>query len=423
MNIIGKIWTYYKNKYDKLSYNIDLNSITIHYLSVIRNIRKRYAQQQKIRVCFLVLYSSTWGARNIARYFYEDLRFETSIVIIPDILRGEESKIINLNKTYDDLIKNYSNVYFYHEINDLASIRDNYDIVFFSNPYDCITSPEFTIANFSQGNCLTIYIDYGYTISNITKEFFTTSNEILKIWRYFIAEKYYYEYFKKNSKLLIPNGVLSGYCKMDALSRVPKKKLDRPCIIITAHHTISPNDALSLSKFLDYYLFYFRLTTLYPNIDFIFRPHPLLFSQLISKNIWTSQDVAAFLHKIDETPNMRYSDEDDYYDIFVNSDAIINDCGSFIAEYLFTNKPSLFLSKGQEKDSQNLNKFALTCLEHCYKAENETDIINFIDEVIIKKCDWMKESRKSFLENELYVNYPHSSEFIFNYIKKILKIK
>ncbi|MEQ2654761.1 hypothetical protein AAAU16_09760 [Desulfovibrio piger] len=131
MNIVGKIWTYYKNKYDKLSYNIDLNSITIHYLSVIRNIRKRYAQQQEIRVCFLVLYSSTWGARNIARYFYEDLRFETSIVIIPDILRGEESKIINLNKTYDDLIKNYSNVYFYHEINDLASIRDNYDIVFF----------------------------------------------------------------------------------------------------------------------------------------------------------------------------------------------------------------------------------------------------------------------------------------------------
>ena len=44
-----------------------------------------------------------------------------------------------------------------------------------------------------------------------------------------------------------------------------------------------------------------------------------------------------------ECSNSEYYKDINYFKIFLSSDCMITDCGSFLFEYLFTEKPVLFL--------------------------------------------------------------------------------
>ena len=52
-----------------------------------------------------------------------------------------------------------------------------------------------------------------------------------------------------------------------------------------------------------------------------------------------------YFFKWESLPNARVHEDIDYYDLFATADAMITDCVSFRAEYLFANKPGLILKK------------------------------------------------------------------------------
>lgn len=63
------------------------------------------------------------------------------------------------------------------------------------------------------------------------------------------------------------------------------------------------------------------------------------------------------------------------------------------------------------------------CLDNYYKAFNKDDILNFIDNVVIKGIDPMKNQRDKFLK-ELRLNYPNAGKRIVEYIKQeIVSVK
>ena len=100
---------------------------------------------------------------------------------------------------------------------------------------------------------------------------------------------------------------------------------------------------------------------------------------------------------------------------------MIHDCGSFSAEYLFTNHPCCFLLKDDATTLKNSNEFHRACIDNHYKAYDKDDIIKFIEDVIIKKQDLMKKKRKVFFNKFIKNNYPNTSRKIIKYIKKELK--
>ena len=65
---------------------------------------------------------------------------------------------------------------------------------------------------------------------------------------------------------------------MDNLAKQPIRKRERKTIIIAPHHTIEAKfrNSIGLSNFLEYAELFQELPKKYPQIDFIFRPHPLL---------------------------------------------------------------------------------------------------------------------------------------------------
>lgn len=67
--------------------------------------------------------------------------------------------------------------------------------------------------------------------------------------------------------------------------------------------------------------------------------------------------------------------------------------------------------------TKNQDIVGLECLEYHYKSYDEKDIINFIENVILKDQDPMASKRKEFNKNVLRVNYPHVAQNIIRYIK------
>ena len=127
------------------------------------------------------------------------------------------------------------------------------------------------------------------------------------------------------------------------------------------------------SYFKDYIL---ELPKKFPNIDFVFRPHPLLFVNMINEGIWTKNDRDLYIEQL-KNVGIEYSLGGDYFVEFVNSDALIHDCSSFMVEYLFLDKPCCFIVKDNTKDI--LSKLGLICLKCHDQVSQEYEIEEFIE--------------------------------------------
>jgi CDP-glycerol glycerophosphotransferase (TagB/SpsB family) len=72
------------------------------------------------------------------------------------------------------------------------------------------------------------------------------------------------------------------------------------------------------------------------SVQFVFKPHPVLRSKLVV--LWGEEKTNAYYNTWDSLPNSTIH-EDEYIDLFLTSDAMIHDSGSFTVEYLYVNKP------------------------------------------------------------------------------------
>lgn len=392
------------------------------YEQSISALKEKVNGGHKIRVAFFVIYDATFPARYVFERMLNDSFFEPFIVVIPDTLRGDENMFFNLKKTYQYLSSCYDNVYWSYDFekNKFIDFSDKIDLFCTANPYDDMTYDYYRVQYLATQGILSFYMNYGFITSNWTFSLYKNA-EYNQFWRFFIENDYVLQKFKKYSLLGGRNAKCVGYAKMDALALVEAKLRVRKRIIIAPHHTVENwGGELSMSNFLIYANFFLTLPKRYPDIDFVFRPHPLLFVILRRPEFWGNDKVEDYLGKMKEYKNVEYQNGGEYFDTFVNSDALIHDCCSFIAEYLYTGHPCCFLCKDQITTNKNCNEFALSCLSHHYSAFCEADIISFIDKVVLQGKDTMKKERENFVDSCVKLNYPHVSDIIVEDIKSAL---
>lgn len=419
-NTIGKLQKTWALNLRKKNYILAQN----HYENALKEIRYKAQKGEKIRVAFLVLYKYSFSSLPIYQLMAKDNRYETSIIAIPDVQRGikhlrEEyiNTIHELKEIDDNVLEGYD-----VKLDEYLDISNKYDLIFFNNPYKGMVAPVHSIEHFLNENVLTFYVNYG---------FFTLKygHEILKtdfynyVWKVFIDSKENMQDLKKFEPIKGKNGVVSGYIKMDSLAKAKARKKEKKQILICPHHTVSGwtgTRLLALSNFQKYAEFILELPEKYPEIDFVFRPHPLLFYNLVSTNIWSKEKKEHYIERINKIPNIIYDTASNYFDTFANSDAIIHDCGSFIAEYLFTEKPCCYMLKDKTQIHNDFLPMGQECLKHYYKAYEKEDIYQFIDEVIIQEQDPLKKEREYFSRHHLKFNYPNGANFAYQYISNLL---
>lgn len=251
---------------------------------------------------------------------------------------------------------------------------------------------------------MTVYVSYNFP--NAKSQVFNYGQLLHNlVWRRYVETSGELEIANSYPNNTNHNARYTGYSGADVFLKekntvnqdwkIKDKKLKR--LIWSPHHTISDYTVVSYSTFLDYYDFMFKMAHKYQEqIQIAFKPHPLLKNRL--EILWGEETTMQYYKKWNNLPNGILNDGA-YEDLFMTSDAIIHDCGSFIGEYLYTRKPAMFLSNGRPFDHQ-YNELAQKCLENYYIGKNKKDVEKFIINLINGE-DPLKEKREKFFKEEL----------------------
>jgi CDP-glycerol glycerophosphotransferase (TagB/SpsB family) len=295
------------------------------------------------------------------------------------------------------------------------------DIVFFTNPY-IITRPEYLITNYL--DTLTCYVPYGFKNTYLHQFHFNQLTQNF-VWKFFLETNIHQKLATKYSGNKGRNTVVTGYPGMDSLllkDSIPKdvwkiKNRNIKRIIWAPHHTIPGNGVtLDFSTFLKYYEFMPKIAEKYKNqIQIAFKPHPMLRENLNNLEGWGKQRTDSYYKKWEELPNGQLN-EFEYINLFITSDAMIHDCGSFSVEYLYTSKPVMFLVN-DETITDRYNEVGKMAFSKLYHGRNTLEIETFIVDTILNANDYMREERMNFFNEVIKPpNEITASENIFNCI-------
>ena len=375
--------------------------------------REKLARGERLRVAFLVCDASMFSAEPVFAKMKDAPRFDCFIAVAPRVTRGEAFLRDTLAKTVDTFDKRYpQSVRSLYDLDSGRAESLDADLVFSSVLYEDQTLPDYTVERLSR-RALVAILYYGYGglfISNEKKTPYLPN--VVFAWRYFVSNEATRRMNIAKNPLLEANAVTVGYAKMDRLASIPRREGGGKTILLCPHHTLEkiPGE-LSLSTFLKNADLYQRLPELFPEIAFVFRPHPLLFPRLATDKWWGPEKTAAYEKAMEAHPNVTFQRGGDYFESFRNSDALIHDCGSFLAEYFYTGKPQCYLLEDESTLQEQFLPFARTLAEHVRKAYVDEDVIGFIRDVASGR-DPDRESRAAFAAKEVCVNHPDATSAV-----------
>lgn len=369
-------------------------------------VKKVRAKKDPINVVFFAIFDSVWKYDELYRLMEGDERFNPTILVCPVVDYSRENMLMNMKRCYDLFKKRgYNVIRAYDEDTDqYVDVRKEFspDIIFYTNPYGGLIDSRYYISAFK--DILTVYVsynfpnakdvdfNYGQLLHNLVwRRYVETSGEL-------VVANSYFKNINHNARFTGYPGI-DRFIMSDSIFKDDWKIKDRNVkrIIWSPHHTITPYVAVFYSTFLEYCDFMFEMAQKYKDsIQIAFKPHPILKNRL--ELMWGEKKTKEYYDKWASLPNGMLNDGA-YEDLFMTSDAIMHDCGSFIGEYLYTKNPALFLSNGIPFNEQ-YNDLAQSCLENYYVGKNKEDIENFIVNVIDGK-DPLKQKREEFYRTVL----------------------
>lgn len=376
--------------------------------------RAKLARGEKLSVAFLVCDASMFSGESVFLQMKNDPRFTCSICVAPRVTRGEDFLRETLAKTVRGLAAKYGDaVRSLYDPETRTAEKLDADLVFSTILYEDQTLPDYTTEHLSMRSLVSIlYYGYGGLFRSNEKKTPFLPNIVFS-WRYFVSNESTRQMSLARNPLLADCIQTVGYTKMDRLAGLSRRTSSRKKIILSPHHTIDKvADGLALSTFLIHADLYLKLPEMFPEIDFVFRPHPLLFVRLATSKWWGEEKTAAYRAKLTSFPNVEFQQGGDYFATFADSDALIHDCGSFLAEYFYTGKPQCYLLESPKTIDEQFLPFSRKLLDYAHKAFSGEEIVSFIRTVVLEGKDDEEAARDEFAAREVCVNHPHATDAV-----------
>ncbi len=318
----------------------------------------------------------------------------------------------------DKVLRTYDNNYFLGKYQNAIKLLDDrgkwldlkeyrLDYMFYPRPYDHYLPRQYR-SDIVSKYCKCCYIPYGLTGADVFDDsdlpfydnmhcLFMDSNYKLKS----IKSRYPVSYalgIKKMFSLGYP--VLArflDYPKTDGIKTItwtPRWSLDP--LKGGSNFLKYCNDFLSLIKNDKY--------------RFIFRPHPLMFDELIKKGYVDDEFKKKFLGILSEH-KVLFDTVSPIEEIFRKTDLLITDFSSIIPQFFMTNRPIIYCESGI-----NLNEDYLEMMKYSYVAKSWEDVLKYIGQ-IKENEDLYAEKRLKFIE-EKYSICRNSAALIVNELEK-----
>jgi len=397
-------------------------------------LKRKVEKGKKVKVLFYVECLSKFSGLNIYKEMEKNPLFEPYIYLV-----STDHGKLNVKGTMEDYFKEFESlkgrgyrvVSGYDENLRLIPFEQfKPDIVFTTDP--CIDYRDIPLTNvYLNVNYLVCYIFYGMaTVNNYG--YVWNNRRINTAWKNFCLTYYdYYQHLEGSTHFGL-NAVLLGSPKLDNYAKpveeckIPEKIDNGKKIVIYAPHFSTYKQCWTPSftgTFHIYHNYFLNLVKTYPNINFVFKPHPHLQFFLEKEGIMSRENYCKYVEKWCSYPNGILVDSDEYIELFKRSSCLITDCISFIGEYLPSEHPCIYLynpSRERKTYLEGFTDFGKKILKEYYLSFSEKEIQKNFEKVVLQGIDPTKEARLNIINKEYY-NIGHASKNIVEYIEKALK--
>ena len=389
-----------KNKIMKIKvirfvYKLLKKTVNIFFRPIVKvykffRMKKSTAPKVEYNVGFIVQLSAIWD-KQIG--IYEELQKRKNINTFLFVVPEYDFKNDIVMNTYDD------NNYFLNKYEEAIKAIDlengvidlrtyDLDYLFYPRPYDYYL-PECYRSSYMYKYVKCCYIPYGLTGSenfdDLGYEFFDN------IYCTFMDSDYQKELLESHypvSSYIGAKKIFSlGY---PVLSRFMDLEYSDEVQTIAWTPRWSMDAILGGSNFLRYCDDFIELVKT-SNYKYIFRPHPMMFDELIKKNIIDESYKYDYLRKLEEN-GVIYDIVSPIEELFDNTDLLITDYSSIIPQFFVSNKPIIYCEGGipLNKDYEEIVGFS-------YRADSWDNVMKNL-ESICKLGDIRSNERKIYIE-------------------------
>ena len=393
------------------------------YIARNRRNEERIRQKDTITVVFFASNVSMWHYQGLYEEMLKYPRFKPYIVLSPFNAYTPDQKVSSVKAMraffdkkginyidYDtDKIKGY----------DVKGMLKP-DILFIPQPYYTVMCKEHRYYRFKDS--LLAYYPYGV---NYRRQRFNYDEDYYnRAWRRYYENEFTRNDAKELSSVGDINVRVVGYPNADEFMKQPTdvwkpqdKKKKR--VIWAPHFTIWGDGWSQNSNFLWMSSLMLDIAEEYiDRIQFAFKPHPRLLSELYKHPDW-GKEKADDYYKQWETMQNGQLETGSFFNLFMTSDAMIHDSGSFVAEYLYSGNPVMYVIEDLTPLLNVANEFGKMIYSAHYIGKNESDIRLFITETVLSGNDPLKEERHSVKEK--YLLPPNGKTVAENTMDDLLK--
>ena len=410
--LVNSYFSYIKNNIDISEFYKKIDNINHE---IIENIKKK----QKKTIGFLVSDLRKWNLGDFFSLIKNNNEYEAKIIllkekIVPDRSAQRYLEQYNYFKKIDqNLIDRESMTHkeFHNKI------VNEIDVIFYQQPWDGMS---YWIQKLYK-KTLSCYIPYSYIIYDSSLDY-SISSFHKYLWKYFSQST---EHTKTHLKYE-PNHTskisIIGYPKLDIYKQdsymfpfyekfgeSTKKK-----IIYAPHHSFK-GSALQIGTF-EWNGELLKNLRDQENSLWCLKPHGRFRYSVISHQIMTETEIDDYLQSWEEKNSFIY-DRGDYFDLFRDSDILITDCSSFLAEYFPTGKPIIWLKSANSK--VEFNDFGKYISQGFYIVNNLEELKNIYKKLVLDNVDPLKDIRHEII-SKVFQSEESSSEKLYNIINKYL---
>lgn len=384
-------------------------------------------KKDKIEVVFFAINVAMWRYQGVYDLLSKDKRFNCHIVltVAKSVTPGQQAKDLQQLREYFgskgiDFVDFDLNEGTGYDVKGLI----NPDILFYPQPYSYMNPWNHDFFQYTKK--LICFVPYGiHTVDSGNKSFdLPFHNLAWRIYCPFQIDKDCAAAARNHGK----NWVVSGYYMLDRylsqeatdVWKIKDRSIKR--LIWAPHFSITPESTFlknMRSNFLWMAPLMLDLAQKYKDrLQIAFKPHPRLIHELYRHPDWGVEKTERYYEQWAAMENTQL-ETGDFVDLFMTSDAMIHDSGSFVAEYLFVNKPVAFVTNDFDTMRAGHSMIGRGSFDQHYIVGNEQEVKSFIEDVVLGGRDTMKSQRTEYFETVLKPNVTgNTSQFIVDDIKK-----
>lgn len=379
--------------FDNLKIDANCRWIKKNKKQVLKRLKKKF-NNEPLKVVFYVYENCRWKSQSLYDLMLEDERFEPLIVVTKNCAKENNANfqsIEDIKATYNFFKSKGMRVEYGYDIEkDLFIPLKNFkpDLIFYSHPWYIETSQGPVVCS---KFALTYYVPYFVPSTIIYYEYGLRFHQYLH--KHYVLNETLKEFYNQVQTRKSSNFVTAGHPQLDYFY-LNKKSVEKKAVIYSPHWSVLTNAGARFSTFDWNGEFILEFAKSHPEIEWIFKPHPLLYNHIIHSKYWTKEKLDNYYNEWKSIGE--FYDSGDYLDIFNRARAMITDCGSFLTEFFCTEQPVIHLVNDNAVEYNNDVK---KIVKSYYQVHDINELQDYLDKVILKKQDNKKEERLALMKS------------------------